>query len=447
MTPSILTLAILSIKVALLGALLWIQLYFLRRGPAGLRSRLCVAAIAAIPLLAVLQALASNLAPAGVISLPLATFRADALAANRNTAGPADWLLWTWMAGVAAMLTRMVVGRVALARLRRKSELIGFDPIACDNALEIRAAGVQTPILVGLMSPAILVPAQFPEWTESQREMVLLHERQHFRHADHWSILLAQLVRAILWFHPVVWILAARLSREQELACDEAVIAAGHVAHEYATFLLTNIRALRSADLVSCAMAGSGADSVKHRFARLLESRPVRIRKVWLAASLAVTAAFVVATLAVSPGRAQEGKLALEPVVVQKVYNMADRITPPKLLQQPVRAQEGRLAQGPVAVQKTYKMADGITAPKVLHKVEPKYTQEAKDAKIEGAVVLKVVVTSEGKADNIEVVKGLDPGLDQSAMDAVAQWEFQPGTKDGQPVNVAATIEVNFRLM
>jgi TonB family protein len=160
-------------------------------------------------------------------------------------------------------------------------------------------------------------------------------------------------------------------------------------------------------------MAGSGADSVKHRLARLLEFRPVRIRKVWLAASLAVTAAFVVATLAVSPGRAQEG----------------------------------RLAQGPVAVQKTYKMADGITAPKVLHKVEPKYTQEAKDAKIEGAVVLKVVVTSEGKADNIEVVRGLDPGLDQNAMDAIAQWTFQPGTKDGQPVNVAATIEVNFRLI
>ena len=408
MTPSILNLAILSLKVALLGALLWTQLYFLRRGPAGLRSRLCVAALAAIPLLAVLQALASKLAPGGVISLPLTTFRADALATNANTTGPADWLLWTWMAGVTVMVARMVAGRIALARLRHKSE-----PIAFDNDLEIRAAAVQTPILVGLIRPAILVPADFSEWTESQREMVLLHERQHFRHADHWSILLAQAVRAVLWFHPVVWMVAARLSREQEMACDEAVIAAGHVAHEYAAFLLTNIRALRSADLVPCAMAGSGADSVKRRFARLLQARPVRTRKVWLAASLAVTVAFVFATLVVTPVLAQEGKLALEPVVVEKVY----------------------------------KMADGITAPKLLKKVEPKYTPEAKDAKIEGAVVIKVVVTTEGKADNIEVVKGIDPGLDQNAMDAVAQWVFQPGTKDGQPVNVSATIEVNFRLI
>jgi TonB family protein len=402
MTPSILNLAILSLKVALLGALLWTQLYLLRRGPAGLRSRLCVAALVSIPLLAVVQALASKLAPAGVIPLPLATFRADALATNANTTGPADWLLWTWMAGATVMLARMVAGRVALARLRHQSE-----PIAFDNNLEIRGAAVQTPILVGLMRPAVLVPAAFSEWTKSQREMVLLHERQHFRHADHWSILLAQVVRAVLWFHPVVWMLAARLSREQEMACDEAVIAAGHVAHEYATFLLTNIRALRSADLVPCAMAGSGADSVKHRFARLLQARPVRVRKVWLAASLAVTVAFVFATLVVTPVRAQSGKKD----------------------------------------DKVYKMVDGITAPKLLKRVEPKYTPEAKDAKIEGAVVIKVVVTTEGKADNIEVVKGIDPGLDQNAMDAVAQWVFQPGTKDGQPVNVAATIEVNFRLI
>src|SRR5215472_14526065 len=139
MTPATLTLAILSVKVALLGALLWVQLFFLRRGPAKLRSRLCVAALAAIPLLAVLQALASKLAPSGVIPIPPATFRAEALPANAGTAGQTDWLLWTWIAGVTVMLARMVVGRVALARLRRKSQLIGFD-----NSPEIRAAAVQT---------------------------------------------------------------------------------------------------------------------------------------------------------------------------------------------------------------------------------------------------------------------------------------------------------------
>ncbi len=59
---------------------------------------------------------------------------------------------------------------------------------------------------------------------------------------------------------------------------------------------------------------------------------------------------------------------------------------------------------------------------------------------------LTITVTAEGKADNIEVVKSLDPGLDQKAVEAISQWTFQPGTKDGKAVAVLANIEINFRL-
>jgi TonB family protein len=95
---------------------------------------------------------------------------------------------------------------------------------------------------------------------------------------------------------------------------------------------------------------------------------------------------------------------------------------------------------------KVYKMGDGVTQPKIIHKVEPEYTQDAKDAAIEGAVVLKVEITPAGNAENIVVTKSLDPGLDANAVTAVSNWRFQPGTKDGEPVTVAAVIEVNFRL-
>jgi protein TonB len=50
-------------------------------------------------------------------------------------------------------------------------------------------------------------------------------------------------------------------------------------------------------------------------------------------------------------------------------------------------------------------------------------------------------------AENFEVVRSLEPGLDQKAIEAVGQWRFKPGAKDGAPVTVRATIEVNFRLM
>jgi protein TonB len=78
--------------------------------------------------------------------------------------------------------------------------------------------------------------------------------------------------------------------------------------------------------------------------------------------------------------------------------------------------------------------------------VEPEYTPEAKDAGLEGAVVIKAEVSPDGVPQNISVVKSLDPGLDANAVTAVSQWRFKPGMKDGEPVTVAVKIEVNFHL-
>ena len=56
-------------------------------------------------------------------------------------------------------------------------------------------------------------------------------------------------------------------------------------------------------------------------------------------------------------------------------------------------------------------------------------------------------VDPSGKAINIRVLHSLGLGLDEKAMEAVRQWKFKPGMKDGKPVTVAASIEVNFRLL
>src|SRR5277367_5275543 len=109
------------------------------------------------------------------------------------------------------------------------------------------------------------------------------------------------------------------------------------------------------------------------------------------------------------------------------------------------------LAAGVALCQQTsdtvIKMGPGMTPPKVLQKTDPEYTKDAKAAKIEGTVLLSVVVGSDGVARDIQVTRSLDPGLDNKAMAAVQNWKFQPAVKDGQSVSVKATIEVNFRLM
>jgi TonB family protein len=87
-----------------------------------------------------------------------------------------------------------------------------------------------------------------------------------------------------------------------------------------------------------------------------------------------------------------------------------------------------------------------VTGPKLLHKVDPNYTKHAKHAKIEGTVVLSVVVRPDGRAHDMVVMRSLDAGLDKKALDAVKQWVFEPAKKSGKPVAMQATIEVNFRL-
>ncbi len=94
-----------------------------------------------------------------------------------------------------------------------------------------------------------------------------------------------------------------------------------------------------------------------------------------------------------------------------------------------------------------FRVGGGVSAPTVLFKVDPEYSEEARKAKYQGTVLLSIEVDTSGRATNIQVVRSLGLGLDEKAIEAVKKWKFKPGIKDGKPVMVAATIEVNFRLL
>ncbi len=94
-----------------------------------------------------------------------------------------------------------------------------------------------------------------------------------------------------------------------------------------------------------------------------------------------------------------------------------------------------------------FRPGGGVTAPTVIYKAEPAYSDQARAARLQGTVVLYVIVGPDGVARNITVQKGVGMGLDEKAVEAVSQWKFSPGRKDGQPVPVEAYIEVNFRLL
>jgi len=87
------------------------------------------------------------------------------------------------------------------------------------------------------------------------------------------------------------------------------------------------------------------------------------------------------------------------------------------------------------------------TPPVLLHKVDPQYTEEARQAHLQGTVLLRLTIDEDGKATNIRVGKGLGMGLDEKAIECVQQWRFTPAKGlDDKPTATEATIEVNFRL-
>lgn len=94
-----------------------------------------------------------------------------------------------------------------------------------------------------------------------------------------------------------------------------------------------------------------------------------------------------------------------------------------------------------------YSVGNGTTPPSVITKVDPEYSEEARKAKYSGSVMLSIVVNTDGKAEDIHVVKSLGMGLDEKAVEAVQKWRFKPGMNKGVPVKVRAQIEVNFRLL
>jgi TonB family protein len=88
---------------------------------------------------------------------------------------------------------------------------------------------------------------------------------------------------------------------------------------------------------------------------------------------------------------------------------------------------------------------DGVTMPECVYCPAPQYTEKARSKKVEGKVVLSVLVTAEGKADRIRIVTSLDPDLDRSSIHTVSSWRFQ-GSKDsdGKSVSVRIPVEITF---
>jgi protein TonB len=81
----------------------------------------------------------------------------------------------------------------------------------------------------------------------------------------------------------------------------------------------------------------------------------------------------------------------------------------------------------------------------LMHRVQPEYPTLARQARIQGIVVLRALITRDGKIANVQVVSG-HPLLVQSAIDAVRQWTYRPYQLNNEPVEVETQVTVKFAL-
>ncbi len=87
----------------------------------------------------------------------------------------------------------------------------------------------------------------------------------------------------------------------------------------------------------------------------------------------------------------------------------------------------------------------GVSAPIPIFRPEPPYAERARQAKLQGTVVLWIIIDAEGNVPSAKVMKPLGLGLEAKALEAVRTWKFQPSMHDGVAVPVGATVEVSFK--
>jgi TonB family protein len=186
----------------------------------------------------------------------------------------AVWLGLVWIGGATVSVAVLCVGLARLRRLAVRARRFDSGRWVDIAAGMRRAAGLRYPVALlysdhpallvtwGFTSSSILLPAGAEHWSDERARIVLRHELEHIRRGDWVVQMLGELLRAVYWFNPLIWVACRQLRRESEHACDDAVLGGGVQPTDYAAQLLDLARILnagRRVPLPAPAMARSSS--------------------------------------------------------------------------------------------------------------------------------------------------------------------------------------------
>ncbi|MFN2637731.1 MAG: M56 family metallopeptidase [Gemmatimonadaceae bacterium] len=236
-----------------------------RRARAAVRHLLMAATFGTVLVLPLIV----GVVPAITIHVPTAAAeRVASIASNeassRSLPSFATLLRSVWAAGTTLLLVLLAIDLRRLRRIRRsglpwpaQNDLLRSLAVTSGVRRSVDVLlheAVSAPLTCGVWRPAILVPVDASEWQEADLRRALVHELEHVRRGDWATQLIARLVCACYWFHPLVWMAWGRLRLEAERACDDAVLQCAECT-EYAEQLVSLARRLSTYALPSLAMA------------------------------------------------------------------------------------------------------------------------------------------------------------------------------------------------
>ncbi|HWT64834.1 MAG TPA: M56 family metallopeptidase [Terracidiphilus sp.] len=148
-------------------------------------------------------------------------------------------LVALWLTASSARLVSLGIHTVQLSRLWRSARPVDLPQLVRGRRFEICVSdAIDRPSVIGFFAPRVLIPAWlFPQLTQAELEQVVLHEVQHLHRHDDWSNLTQKLTLAAFPLSPALHIIDRRLSREREMACDEAVVRITRAPRAYAACL------------------------------------------------------------------------------------------------------------------------------------------------------------------------------------------------------------------
>ncbi|HYL98530.1 MAG TPA: M56 family metallopeptidase [Blastocatellia bacterium] len=223
-----------------------------------------------------------------------------------------------WLAGVGVALARLAVSMLKLRKMRLAAKPASLADLGC--AHESKIAGetgrrraepsialsgeIKSPGLAGLFRPTILLPADIASWTTPDEVTAIIrHETAHIERRDHISGLFVSILRALLFFHPMVHLASNRIGLERELACDDRALGLGAQPKPYAESILKAVERSILVDAVHQAPSFASRKTLERRLEMILnENRSAPPGRQWRFLMLPIAVILVVTWLAMPPG-------------------------------------------------------------------------------------------------------------------------------------------------